>query len=132
MLRQYHAQRRQGGDNPLGVGTVALGSIFYLQDDGYWRARFGRTAVCRTPWIVESFLNGQYHAARRDPATGRWLSVYAANRTDLAMLRSLRDSRRQSVAIRLLQLHEDEGFGLPDNRYPTLPTLLRARHRRAA
>lgn len=34
MLRQYHAQRRQGGDNPLGVGTVALGSIFYLQDDG--------------------------------------------------------------------------------------------------
>ena len=70
MLRQYHAQRRQGGDNPLGVGTVALGSIFYLQDDGYWRARFGHTAVCRTPWIVESFLNGQYHAARRDPATG--------------------------------------------------------------
>ncbi|MBI0536980.1 hypothetical protein D9599_15525 [Roseomonas sp. KE2513] len=132
MLRQYHAQRRQGGDNPLGVGTVALGSIFYLQDDGYWRARFGHTAVCRTPWIVESFLNGQYHAARRDPATGRWLSVYAANRTDLAMLRSLRDGRRQSVAIRLLQLHEDEGFGLPDNRYPTLPTLSRAGHRRAA
>ena len=86
MLRQYHAQRRQGGDNPLGVGTIALGSIFYLQDDGYWRARFGRAAVCRTPWIVESFLNGQYHAARRDPATGHWLSVYAANRTDLAVM----------------------------------------------
>ena len=132
MLRQYHAQRRQGGDNPLGVGTIALGAIFYLQDDGYWRARFGRTAVCRTPWIVESFLNGQYHAARRDPATGRWLSVYAANRTDLAMLRSLRDGRRQSVAIRLLQLHEDEGFGLPDNRYPTLPLLCLSAIRRAA
>ena len=132
MLRQYHAQRRQGGDNPLGVGTVALGSIFYLQDDGYWRARFGRTAVCRTPWIVEAFLNGPYHAARRDPATGRWLSVHVTNRTDLAVLRSLRDGRRQSVAIRLLQLHEDEGFGRPDNRYPALPTLLRPEHRRAA
>ncbi|MDT8350954.1 hypothetical protein [Roseomonas mucosa] len=123
MLCQYHAPRRQGGDNPLGVGTVALGSIFYLQDDGYWRARSGRTAVCRTPWIVESFLNGQYHAARRDPATGHWLSVYAANRTDLAVLRSLRDGRRLNVAIRLLQLHEDEGFGLSDNHYPTLPSL---------
>ena len=132
MLRQYHAQRRQGGDNPLGVGTVALGSIFYLQDDSYWRARFGRTAVCRTPWTVESFLNGQYHAARRAPATGHWLSVYAGNRTDLAVLRSLRDGHRQSVAIRLLQLHEDEGFGLPDNCYPILPTLSRARQRRAA
>ncbi len=132
MLRQYHAQRRQGGDNPLGIGTVALGSIFYLQDDGYWRARFGRTAVCRTPWIVESFLNGQYHAARRDPATGHWLSVYAANRTDLAVLRSLRDGRRRTVAIHLLQLHEDEGFGRPDNRYPALPTLSRPMQRRAA
>lgn len=132
MLRQYHAQRRQGGDNPLGVGTIALGSIFYLQDDGYWRARFGRAAVCRTPWIVESFLNGQYHAARRDPATRHWLSVYAANRTDLAVLRSLRDGRRQSVTVRLLQLHEDEGFGLPDNRYPTLPSLSRPGQRRAA
>ena len=132
MLRQYHAQRRQGGDNPLGVGTVALGSIFYLQDDGYWRARFGGTAACRTPWIVEGFLNGQYHAARRNPATGHWLGVYVGNRTDLAVLRSLRDGRRQSVAIRLLQLHEDEGFGLPDNRYPILPTLSRARQRRAA
>ena len=132
MLRQYHAQRRQGGNNPLGVGTIALGSIFYLQDDGYRRARFGGTAVCRTPWIVEGFLNGQYHAARRDLATGHWLSVYVGNRTDLAVLRSLRDGRRQSVAVRLLQLHEDEGFGLPDNRYPTLPILPRAGRRRAA
>jgi hypothetical protein len=132
MLRQYHAQRRQGGDNPLGVGIIALGSIFYLQDDGYWRARFGRIALCRSPWIVESFLNGQYHAARRDADTRHWLSVYAGNRTDLAVLRSLRDGRRQTVAIRILQLHEDEGFGLPDNLYPALPTLSRPGQRRAA
>ncbi|UFN51698.1 hypothetical protein LPC08_24575 (plasmid) [Roseomonas sp. OT10] len=81
---------------------------------------------------MESFLNGQYHAAWRDPATGHWLSVYAANRTDLAVLRSLRDGRRRTVAIHLLQLHEDEGFGRPDNRYPALPTLSRPMQRRAA
>ena len=132
MLRQYHAQRRRGGDNPLGVGTVALGSVFYLQDDGHWRARFRGAAVCRAPWIVEAFLNGQYHAARRDPATGRWLSVYAGNRTDLALVRSLRDGRRSAVAIRLLQLHEDEGLGRPDNRSPTLPLQRAPATRRSA
>ena len=124
MLRQYHAPRRQGGDNPLGVGTIALGSVFYLQDDGHWRARFRGGASCRAPWIVEAFLNGQYHAARRDPDTGHWLSVYVANRTDLALVRSLRDGRRRTVAIRVLQLHEDEGLGWPDNprsRPPAIP-----------
>ena len=124
MLRQYHAPRRQGGDNPLGGGTIAIGSVFYLQDDGYWRARFRGAAICRAPWIVEAFLNGQYHAARRDPATGHWLSIYAANRTDLALVRSLRDGRRATVAIRTLQLHEDEGLGWPDNprsRPPAIP-----------
>jgi len=43
------------------------------------------------------------------------------NRTDTALLRSLRDGRRRAVAIRILELHEDEGFGAPDNPYPTLP-----------
>jgi len=32
MIRQYGAQHCQGGDNPLRVGVVAAGSIFYLQD----------------------------------------------------------------------------------------------------
>ena len=32
MIRQYYAQRARGGDNRLRVGTVAVGSIFYLQD----------------------------------------------------------------------------------------------------
>jgi hypothetical protein len=30
MFRQYHAGRRQGGSNPLGVGVIAVGSIYYL------------------------------------------------------------------------------------------------------
>ena len=99
MLRQYHAPRRLGGDNPLGVGTVALGAVFYLQDDGH------------------------DHAARRDPATGRWLSLAVANRTDLALVRSLHDGRRATVAIRTLQLHEDEGLGWPGNPRPRPPAI---------
>ena len=34
MLRQYYAQRCRGGDNPLRVGVIAVGSIYYLQDQG--------------------------------------------------------------------------------------------------
>ncbi|USQ74104.1 hypothetical protein NF552_22115 (plasmid) [Roseomonas mucosa] len=124
MLRQYHAPRRLGGDNPLGVGTVALGAVFYLQDDSHWRDRTRGAAICRAPWIVEAFLNGHYHAARRDPATGHWLSIAVANRTDLALVRSLRDGRRATVAIRTLQLHDDEGLGWPCNPRPRLPAIL--------
>ncbi len=53
MIRQYGAQRSQGGDNPLRVGVIATGSIFYLQEDAFFRDRHGGTAVCRAPWVVE-------------------------------------------------------------------------------
>ena len=123
MIRQYFAQRFQGGANPLRVGVVATGSIFYLQDEGFFRDRHGGTAVCRTPWIVEGFLNGQCHAARRDPATGRWLDTFLSGRSDMAVLRSLRDSRRQQVAVRILQLHDDLELSKEPTRYPSLPDL---------
>ncbi len=58
MIRQYRGQRRRGGANPLGVGVIATGSIYYLQDRGFFDSRFGGQAVCRNPWIVEGFLNG--------------------------------------------------------------------------
>lgn len=54
MMRQYGAQRCRGGDNPLRVGTIAVGSVFYLQDQGYFRARYGEAPICRAPWIVEA------------------------------------------------------------------------------
>ena len=57
MIRQYGGQRRRGGANPLGVGVIATGSIYYLQDRGFFDDRFGGRAVCRHPWIVEGFLN---------------------------------------------------------------------------
>ena len=123
MIRQYFAQRFQGGANPLRVGVVAAGSIFYLQDEGFFRDRHGGRAVCRDPWIVEAFLNGQYHATRRDPATGRWLDTFISGRSDMAVVRSLRDGRRQQVAIRILQLHDDLGLTKQPTRYPSLPDL---------
>ena len=123
MIRQYFTHRFQGGANPLRVGVVATGSIFYLQDEGFFRDRHGGPAVCRTPWIVEGFLNGQCHAARRDPATGRWLDTFLSGRSDIAVLRSLRDGRRQQVAVRILQLHDDLGLTKQPTGYPSLPDL---------
>ncbi len=92
MIRQYYAQRARGGDNPLRVGTVAAGSIFYLQDEGFFRDRYGGTAVCRTPWQVLGFLNGTMGAAPRNRDTGRWEDAYRSGRSDVALMRSLRDT----------------------------------------
>lgn len=44
MIRQYRAHRRRGGANPLGVGVIAAGSIYYLQDRGFFHDRFGGRA----------------------------------------------------------------------------------------
>ena len=121
MLRQYHASRRQGGHNPLGMGVIPAGAIFYLQDDGWWRDRFRGAPLCREPWIVESFLNGTLSAARRNAETGRWEDLYMARRSDMAVVRSLRNGRRQRVAVRLLILHEDEGLRRDEATYPSLP-----------
>jgi len=71
-MRQYGAHWRRGGHNPLGVGVVAVGSLFYLQDEDFFRDRYGGRAVCRDPWQLVAFLNGVMHAARHDPDTGHW------------------------------------------------------------
>lgn len=123
MMRQYKAQRRMGGHNPLGVGVVAVGSIFYLQDRAYFDSRFGGTAVCRTPWQVQAYLNGMLHAARRNRDTGLWEDKHVSGRSDLAVVRSLRDGRQRTVAVRLLQLHEERGLTKGFAAYPTLPDL---------
>lgn len=56
MIRQYFAHRRRGGCNPLGVGVIPVGAIFFIQDDGWWRDRYRGAPICRDPWIVEAFL----------------------------------------------------------------------------
>jgi hypothetical protein len=63
MIRQYRAHRRRGGVNPLGVGVIATGSIYYLQDRGFVHDRSGGQPICRNPWTVKGFLNGTFAAA---------------------------------------------------------------------
>jgi hypothetical protein len=123
MIRQYHAQRRRGGPNPLGVGVIPVGAIFYIQDEGWWRDRYRGAATCRNPWIVEAFLNGTIGAARRNRQTGLWEDVYAAGRSDMALVRSLRDGRRRQVAVRTLILHEEHGLSIGPCPYPDLPDM---------
>lgn len=130
MIRQYHASRSRGGPNPLRVGVIAIGSIYYLQDEVFYRDRYGAAAVCQTPWIVEAFLNGTLAAARRNPTTGRWEDRVISGRSDMAVVRSLRDGRRQTVSVRTLIIHDDEGLSKLPTRYPDLPDLDRFYRRR--
>jgi len=123
MLRQYGASQCRGGNNPLRVGVVAVGSVFYLQDKGFFRDRYGGQAICRNPWQLTAFLNGVMHAARRDPDTGCWKDSVWSGRSDMAVVRSLRDGRQRSVSVRLLILHDDLGLTKGTTAYPTLPDL---------
>jgi hypothetical protein len=128
MIRQYGGHRRRGGINPLGVGVIAMGSIFYLQDRGFFDDRFGGQAICRNPWIVEGFLNGTCAAARRNRDTSRWEDVIVSGRSDTAVVRSLRDGRRCKIAVRVLEFHDDVGLTMQPTIYPSLPDLSRYRH----
>jgi hypothetical protein len=120
MIRQYFAQRCRGGDNPLRVGVIPVGAIFYIQDDSWWRARYRGKPVCRNPWFFEGFLNGAMGAARRNRETGLWETAYRSGRSDMAVVRSLRDDRRRQLAVRVLVLHDDEGLIQGMLAYPTL------------
>ena len=121
MLRQYFAQRCRGGDNPLRIGTIAIGAIYYIQPDHWWRDRYRGAPTCREPWMVEAFFNGTVEAAYRDLETREWRSLYIRGRSDFALIRSLRSGRKRRIAVRTLQLHDDEGLSPGVQSYPTLP-----------
>ena len=114
MIRQYGAQRFLGGSNPRRIGVIPVGAVFYLQDDWWWRDRFRGKPICREPWIVTAFFNGTMGASRRNRDTGHWESTYISGRSDMALVRSLRDGRLQRVAVRTLILHDDEGLAMDD------------------
>lgn len=121
-MRQYFTSPFQGGDNPLRVGTVAVGSIYYLQSDAWWRDRFRGKPQTREPWMVEAFHNGAIGAARRDPVTGHWMSLFVAGRSDLAGIRSLRTGCQATISVRILRAHEEEGLYPVWPSYPALPS----------
>lgn len=126
MMRQYRAQRCRGGVNPLGVGVIAVGSIYYVQEEAFFRDRYRLCAVRRTPWVVEAFLNGTCSAARRNPETGLWESTVRSGRSDFALVRSLRDRRVvRRISVHWLIVHDDLGLWKQPTRYPALPDLAR-------
>ena len=129
MMRQYGAQLRRGGVNPLGVGVIAVGSSYYVQDERHFRDRYSPAPTCREPWQVEAFINGVAHAACRSRDTGQWEDTYRSERSDMAVVRSLRDGHRRTVAVRLLVLHDDLGLAKGIAAYPTLPDLRLYRRR---
>jgi hypothetical protein len=123
MIRAYGASRCRPGNNPLRVGVIAVGNIFYLQDQAYFRSRYAEAPVCKAPWIVEAFLNGELAASSRDPETGHWRNSPWAGRNDMAVVRSLRDGRHRTVTVHILQVHEDHGLTHGFGGYPCLPDL---------
>jgi len=123
MMRQFGVPRCMGGPNPLRVGIIAVGSSYYIQDNGYFRDRYSPLPICRNPWQVEGFSNGLLHAARRNRDTGRWEDTCRSGRSEMAVVRSLRDGRRRTVAVRLLVLHDDLGLTKGVTAYPALPDL---------
>jgi hypothetical protein len=96
MIRQYYAQRCRGGYNPLRLGVIPCGAIFYIQSDCWWRDRYRGRPICREPWIVEAFLNGTIGAGRRNSDTGFWESVYISGRSDMAITGICQVSRQHS------------------------------------
>ena len=102
---------------------IATGSIYYLQDRGFFHDRFGGQAICPNPWIVAGFLNGTCSAARRNRDTSRWKDVTVSGRSDTAVVRSLRDGRQRTVAVRVLELHDDLGLTMQPTTYPGVPDL---------
>jgi len=83
----------------------------------------GGRAICRNPWIVDAFLNGTFHAARRSRETGLWENAVISGRSDIAVVRSLRDGRRPTVAVRIRQVHDDLGLTKQPTGDPSSPKM---------
>lgn len=102
MIRQYNPQRFRY-HNGRKIGTIPVGTIAYIQD------RLGSydSPVCRNPWIVvawiprevgaDAIVNGRYENRRMSGG-------------HLAIVRSLRDGREQTVSDWILVGCDDAGL----------------------
>jgi hypothetical protein len=104
MLHQYNAQRFRWWRGKR-VGTVAIGTIIYIQDGIRPLTGLPQSVVTRNPWLVEAWLNRDYSRY----SLGKWTTVKCAG-GHLAQVRSLRDGRRQLVADWLLLACRDAGL----------------------
>ena len=104
MLHQFNAHR-SGHWRGKRVGTIPVGAIIYLQDGVRPLAGLSRPVITRNPWMVEAWLNRDYSLF----SSGKWTTVKRAG-GHLAMVRSLRDGRRQVVADWILLACADAGL----------------------
>lgn len=126
MIHQYHAQRfrRTYPLRPSGrkrgiqtftadprdkqIGTIAVGTIIYIQDGISPVGGFTREIVCRDPWIVEAWIPRDYSKWDGGSRTFRTVRIAGGH---LAQVRSLRDRRRvQLVADWILLSCVDAGL----------------------
>ncbi|HKR85194.1 MAG TPA: hypothetical protein VJS37_13635 [Terriglobales bacterium] len=95
MIRQYGAQRFTlacpSAVAEKRVGTIAVGTILYIQDGVVPLRGLSRPAVCREPWIVEAWLPRDYSKWHPDLKQFRTVRISGGH---LAQVRSLRDRRR--------------------------------------
>ena len=95
MIRQYGAQRFTLACPPAAagrrVGTIAVGTIVYIQDGLRPLGGLCRPVVCREPWIVEAWLPRDYSKWHPDLKQFRTVRISGGH---LAQVRSLRDRRR--------------------------------------
>ena len=125
MFHQYHAQRfrslyppkpRNVGSRIVyekdprdrHIGTIAIGTILYVQDGVQPLNGFSRFLIRREPWIVEAWLTREY--AKWDEALRTFRNTRIAG-GHLALLRSLRDRKRvQTIADWVLLACIDAGL----------------------
>lgn len=103
MIRQFYPQRaRAQRFHGRPIGTIPAGSILYIQHSGY-----GQPPVRVNPWIVEAWIPRTIGAAAR--VNGRYVDRRAAG-GHLAIVRSLRNGRRTTVADHFLVWADDAGL----------------------
>lgn len=125
MFRQYYAQRFRplfsmipkkvgretvyfGDPRDKQVGTIAVGTILYIQDGIRPLRGFTRDIVCREPWIVEAWLPRESN--KWDSGSRKFRTVYIRG-GHLALVRSLRNRNRvQTVADSILLACVDAGL----------------------
>lgn len=90
------------------IGTIAIGTIVYIQDGMRPFAGFTQPVICREPWIVEAWLPRDYAKWGGSQRMFRTVSIRGGH---LAIVRSLRNRNRvQQVADWILHACVDAGL----------------------
>jgi len=90
------------------IGTIAVGTIIYIQDGIRPLEGFTRPVICREPWIVEAWLPRDYAKWDGSQRKFRTVSIRGGH---WAVVRSLRNRNRvKQVADWILHACVDAGL----------------------